>query len=258
MTHEPDKIIGAAPVSGYSSIQGQQSNLSSLWQSPDSREALTVAAYVSYHFWHESDPKITAVIQSSLSDFRHEMLLENSCGIPVHQQHGSLDDNVPPSHSRRLHLLLSLVGCPSKYVELPGKGHWFEGIMTTQSLLDFYDRILEDEATERSMPSSFDFVVVNPATTGSKRGVVVDQLVSPGSLGRVRAKYEAVANNWRLQTSNVQRLHFTTDATDDWSSSEITIDGSRIQMLEHVPISRQWIVRSKDGSWKVWQALLWQ
>ncbi|KAL9029481.1 MAG: hypothetical protein Q9196_002281 [Gyalolechia fulgens] len=183
--------------------------------------------------------------RSSLSDYRHELLLLNSCGIPVHQQHGSLDDNVPPSHSRRLNLLLSMLGCPSEYTELPGKGHYFDGVMTTQNLLKFYDTVLEGEAADLSVSSSFGFVVADPASMGAKGGLVVDQLLSSGSLGRVIAEFVADTRTWRVHTSNIQRLHFAQAASDKWLGTNIFIDGVDIRLLEDVPMSTQWLMRNK-------------
>lgn len=212
---------------------------------------MIIAAYVPYSFWHEAQPRVTSIIQSSLSDYQHELLLQNGCGIPVHQQHGSLDDNVPPSHSRRLSQLLVQIGCPSKYVELPGKRHYFQGVMTTQTLLSFYSRILEGKAAEQSTPTSFETVVANPASTGSKGEIVVDQLVSPGLLGRVKAEYTANARTWRLQTLNVQRLHLAPEAIKEWVRTKISIDNTSIQLRGDVPLSSQWLVHLNNGSWKV-------
>lgn len=218
---------------------------------PAAFRVLTIAAYVPYHFWHEADPAVTRLLQVALSDYRHELLLENVCGTPLHQQHGSLDDNVPPSHSRRLSLLLSQIDCPSEYVELPGKGHWFDGVMTTQNLLDFYDKVLEFRLAERPTFSSFTFVVSSPGTMGSKGGIVVDQLTSPDFPGRITAAYDPDANFWHLRTSNVHRLHFLPSAAQNWMRSRIAVDGSTLKLSEEVPISSQWLVRLLNGFWEV-------
>ncbi|KAL8806998.1 MAG: hypothetical protein Q9182_000979 [Xanthomendoza sp. 2 TL-2023] len=229
LTHAPDKIIGAAPVSAYSSIQ----------------------AYIPYLGWNEADPAVVATLQSALADYQHELLLENSCGIPLHQQHGSLDENVPPFHSRRLRQLLSQVGCPSKYVELPGKGHWFEGVMTTQNLLGFYDKILKNQPAERSLPRSFSIVTANPGTMGSKGGIIIDQLGSPGLFGKIKALYDGDARLWRLLTSNIHRLHFSKSSSHDWLGSELMIDGKVFKIPANILLSGPWLVRSPNGSWEV-------
>lgn len=213
--------------------------------------ALTFPAYVPYQLWYESDPTITAIVQGSLSDYRHELLLENSRGIPVHQQHGSLDDNVPPRHSRRMSQLLSQIGCASEYTELPAKNHWFEGVMTTQNLLRFYDKILENRLARKPIPSTFEFVVVNPGTMGSKYGIVVDQLTSPERPGMLSGNFNPEESSLHLHTSNVHRLHFLPTIPIEWLGSNIIVDGSRIQLLRDVPNLSQWLLRLTNGSWMV-------
>lgn len=104
LAHRPDKIIAAAPVSGYASIQ----------------------KYVSYELWQPADPRRTAVLSASLNSYRHEMLMVNARGIPVLQQHGVIDDNVPAYHSRFLAEQLVLAGADSSYNEVPKQNHWWE------------------------------------------------------------------------------------------------------------------------------------
>lgn len=78
LTHHFDKIVAAAPLSGYSAIQH----------------------YVPYTFWRTADPGRTAVVHAAMNSYQHDLLLENPKGIPVLEQHGSADDNVPVYHSR--------------------------------------------------------------------------------------------------------------------------------------------------------------
>ena len=208
-------------------------------------------AYVPYLFWQEADPGVNAILQCALADYRHELLLENGCGIPIHQQHGSLDDNVPPFHSRRLNQIQSWINCPSEYVELPGKGHWFEGVMTTNTLLGFYAKVLGDGPAAASPPSSFEIVIANPGTMGSKGGIIVDQLISPGRNGRIRAGYDVKQNSWHLRTYNISRLHFSAAAARDWTKSELLVDGKELRLLQNIPLSGQWLFRRPNGSWEV-------
>lgn len=99
ITHRPDKVLAAAPVSGYASIQ----------------------KYVSYELWQPADPRRTAVISASLNSYRHEMLMANARGIPIQQQHGQIDNNVPAYHSRFLAQQLFLAGANSSYNEVEGQ-----------------------------------------------------------------------------------------------------------------------------------------
>jgi predicted esterase len=104
LTHRPDKILSAAPLSGYASIQ----------------------KYVPYELWQPADPRRTAVVSASLNSYRHEMLMANVQGIPIQQQHGEIDDNVPAYNSRFLSQQLYLAGANSSYNEVPGRNHWWE------------------------------------------------------------------------------------------------------------------------------------
>lgn len=114
-------LTADAQISGYSSIQ----------------------QYVPYTFWHEADPGITAVLQSALKPYQHELLLSNANGIPILIQHGSADDNVPAYQARRMAQLAKEAQLHVEYHELPGRGHWFPGVMTTGPLLDFYHKHLK-------------------------------------------------------------------------------------------------------------------
>ena len=236
LTHYPDNIIGAAPVSGYISIQ----------------------KYVPYQTWTEADSRVTHAVQSSLQTFRHELLVENFKGIPVLQQHGSDDDNVPTFHSRRLYQLTSQTGQKQSryYVELTGKGHWYDGVMTTPALRDFYAHCLAREARRVELPRQFQIVVANPADMESRGGLQVDQLLTPDQLGKVNVTWDAVSSSVYLDTSNVRRFHFVVGSPLIKAPLELVIDGQKIQDLQQVisdlktQESVSWLL-SEDGSWEV-------
>ena len=191
-THQPEKVIAVAPVSGYSSIQN----------------------YVPYTMWREADPLADLVVQNSLNSYRHELLMPNLTGTPIYQQHGGRDDNVPPFHSRLLNVLLHESGSNPKYIELPKQGHWFPGVMTTKGFLEFYHSILgSGSVVPRPDPDHFEFIVPNSGDVGSRAGIFVDQLDSPDSLGRVSVENDTLKNTWCINTSNIYRLHFDFSAT---------------------------------------------
>ena len=236
LTHYPDKIVGAAPVSGYTSIQ----------------------QYVPFHMWNEADSRVTHVVESSLQSFRHELLVKNFKGIPVLEQHGDEDDNVPTFHSRRLYQLTSQAGQTKsrEYAELTGKGHWYDGVMTTPTLRAFYSHCLANEARMPDLPQVFEIVVANPADMGSRGGLQVDQLTSPDQLGKLHVSWNVASNSVHCETSNVRRFHFTTASPLIKESSKLVVDGHTFPNLEHITSildgdSVVWWLLFENGSWKV-------
>ncbi|KAF8544465.1 hypothetical protein BDD12DRAFT_872710 [Trichophaea hybrida] len=184
LTHRSDKIIAAAPLSGY----------------------LSIPAYVPYHMWHEADPRKSAMILASLNTYKHELLTPNMLGTPILQQHGQDDDNVPVYHSRRMHQLIGEADWLTQYLEIPGQRHWWEGVMTDGELPRFLKRYLEEIPEIPDLTNRFSLVITNPADTGSRGGIVVDQLEEPDRIGRIDV--ERFGNTWKLVTSNVRRWHF--------------------------------------------------
>ena len=208
ITHLPDRICAAAPVSGYLSIQ----------------------KYVPYSTWNELDPKISGILHGSLTAYRHELLIDNVSGIFVQQQHGEIDDNVPPFHSRRMYQLMQESGSDPRYHELPGKGHWSLDTMATPVLKSFYKRIGQDFERHDRIPTKFSLVV--PSTgeqIGSRSGIVVDQLQHLGQLGRINVERNS-KEIWSMKTSNILRFHV---GSEDYLSSYpkiIRIDGQEFDL----------------------------
>lgn len=157
LTHRNDKIIAAAPLSGY----------------------LSIPAYVPYTMWHEADPRKMAIVLASLNNYKHELLAPNVVGTPILQQHGEEDDNVPVYHSRRMHQLIEEAGGSSQYSEISGKGHWWEGVMTEGLLPEFLSLALNEHSEIPALPKKFSIVVANPANMASRGGIIVDQLEEP-------------------------------------------------------------------------------
>ncbi|KAK6429413.1 hypothetical protein LTR95_014437, partial [Oleoguttula sp. CCFEE 5521] len=211
LLHYPDRIIAAAPISGYSSIQN----------------------YVPYHSWHNAQAGKMAVLQSTLESWRHELLLANAKDIPLLQQHGGADDNVPPYHSRLMYQLLPEAGWNSTYHEIPDMPHWWTGIMTTPQLRSFFEAHLPPKHSARARhdglhnPKALDFelVTANPADTDTMRGFKVQLLKVPGRLGRIRVSFDAEKDTVELRTLNVRALRVPRWF---WRCKHITIDGETL------------------------------
>ncbi|CAI6328603.1 unnamed protein product [Periconia digitata] len=199
LTHRPDKVLAAAPVSGYASIQ----------------------KYVPYELWQPADPRRTAVVSASLNSYRHEMLMPNARGIPIQQQHGEIDDNVPAYNSRLLSQQLYLSGTNSSYNEVPGQNHWWETVMTTPQLVDFYYTQTKSNASLPRKLDEFEMVVGDPGDMGSKGGLRVLSLEDPGQYGRVHVKGHTIT------TSNVLSLEFDPIVL---GTQSLTVDGSNVAL----------------------------
>ena len=130
--------------------------------------------------------------------------------------------------------------------------------MTTQTLLEFYDKVLGGQVAAASLFTSFDIVVASPGTTGSKGGLVVDQLTTPGRMGRIKAVYAVTDNLWQLTTSNIHRFHFSAAANHDWTKSTLVIDGETFELHRDVRLSDQWLIHNPDESWEVRNSLVYE
>ena len=237
LAHEPDRVTAAAAVSGYSSIQ----------------------AYVPYSFWREAHPLLTAVVRHAMASSSHELLTENMADTPIIIQHGSDDNNVPPYHSRLMNSLLEETGAEAFYVELPDRGHWFEGAMVTVALRAFYHQHLSaaTDADAGQPPRIFSAVFPASDEMGSRWGIVVDQLESPDRFGRIDVSRGE--DTWRLSTTNIRRLHFNFAVRGVERPNKILLDGSEVAWVEQSNSSLATsFVLSKAGFWEVEAAENWK
>ena len=207
--------------------------------------------------WSEADPRLSCLVQNSLCNFRHELLVSNFSGIPILQQHGSLDDNVPVFHSRRMSQLISESDDDprQKYIELKDKNHWFDGIMTTKPLREFYENILGGGSGLPQLPRSFTIVIANPADMDSRGGLVVDQLCDPDQLGKIEVAISSTTDAWILTTSNILRFHFSTTCSSKMAAHAIVVDKAPIRLPPGHEKRTYWFVRTEGGSWHVSGAL---
>ena len=202
--------------------------------------------------WHEMDPRIASILGVSLSNYRHELLLPNLAGIPILQQHGSADDNVPVFHSRRLSQLISQTNGSSKYIELQGKGHWFDGVMTSEPLQEFYENVLEKKSVKAHLPLDFEFIVTSSGDLGSKGGIRVDQLISPDRLGHIKVSRHEDGSTWALTTSNILRFHFSTlESAHVWPTRIVIDSQSPLLVTNRNEQRSQYFLRGANNSWAV-------
>lgn len=221
-SHHPDRVLAAAPLSGYTSIEN----------------------YVPYSFWHIAEQN--RILDVARLDFRNELFIPNLRGIPVLQQHGGKDDNVPTYHSRLMKTYRANLGFDSSYVEVPNKGHWWDGVLTTEELRDFYSEQLAKRRNPNVGLTHFEYVVSDSANFGSVYGLHVDQLRSHDQLGQLSVTVDKHAKDvWHVETVNIHR--FTLNAHKWWANPPrcVHIDEGN-ECLDVVNVS---LLRARNGTW---------
>lgn len=207
--------------------------------------------------WQYSDPFISYVLQKSRSSFKHELMLDNTIGIPILQQHGSNDGNVPAYHSRLMHELLGQTQWPSQFFELPGRGHWFEGVMITPHLLDFYEN---STSSTRRLNAPLDFTITVPSSgdIGSVYGLQVDQLQSPDLNGQIKVTRSPKTNTWYLRTQNIHRFHLLTSSQTKKPASLVLDDKEHPFIVEPGRSDETWFLKNDQGQWTSSHEKSWQ
>lgn len=156
--------------------------------------------------------------------------MENARGIPIQQQHGEIDDNVPAYNSRLLGQMLFQAGTNSSYNEVPGQNHWWDTVMTTTQLVDFYYKHTASNETIPRVLKEFSFVIGDPGDMESKGGITVLNLEDPGQYGKVDVKGNVI------KTSNVLGLELDPVL---WQEGTVTIDGQELELGEVLSIFRK-------------------
>lgn len=184
------------------------------------------------------DPARRTILDASLNSYRHELLADNLKGIPLQQQHGELDRNVPTYHSRLMHLQLFEAGVASAYAELPNRYHYFDGVMTTPALRQFYRAEINGPVNNTHFPKEFSIVVGTPGDMGAKGGIKVLQLEVPGRYGRMDVavkQLNAETCMYEVKTTNVLSFRLTYGAC---GAKSIVVDGTKYAMNEAASESR--------------------
>ncbi|KAK2749210.1 hypothetical protein FQN57_006825 [Myotisia sp. PD_48] len=236
LSHYPDHVIAAASVSGYTSIEN----------------------YVPFTMWRNMDTLLGAVVQTARQDFKHELLADNFAGIPIFQQHGGSDDNVPPYHSRLMHQLMWENNWTSQYKELPGKGHWYGGVLTTPFLTQFYHHYSSLDRETDILPSQFSFVIPPSSVMGSKGGICVDQLNSPDQSGYIHVTRDPISGTWVLETRNIHRFHLIPAAIRTAVPSHLIVDGTKNKFPVSVSNAHMtWYTQLQPMDWEVTRNTSW-
>lgn len=90
--------------------------------------------------------------------------------------------------------------------EVPGKGHWFDGVVDDDDLQAFIQKHFSS-TTKPALPKTFTVFTINPASTGSRGGIRILSLEVPFQISRIRVTSDRPQRGtWTVATENV--LHF--------------------------------------------------
>ena len=205
--------------------------------------------YVPFNLWQPSSPAKKLLLEASLNTYSHQLLVENTKGIPIMLQHGGADDNVPAYHSRLMWKQLLQADSDAELSELPNAGHWFDDVMTTPGLAAFYEEHLEVQNSQRQPLDQFVVLSANPGDTGSRFGIRISHLIRPEIIGRIEVSRLDGDGRYTFRTSNVYRFEILQSFLDGGC---IEIDGEEVCDSSQGDTSSLVIVSlSGNESWQV-------
>jgi hypothetical protein len=136
----------------------------------------------------------------------------------------------------------------SLYNEVAGAGHWWDGVVTTDVLKEYYVEQVANAHEEGEVPETFEIVVANPADMGSKFGLSVLYLVEYGELGKVMASKDGETRVWKVNLENVMAFEWNRQ----YLSSTVIVDDSVLDVtafttLDDVENVQFW--KDETGNW---------
>jgi hypothetical protein len=161
-------------------------------------------------------------------------------------------DKVQGENAKSHDLTPSSSTWPLEYVELTGKGHWFNGVMSTPRLKEFYEQYLNSTSNITPLPLHFLIRVSGSGAMGSRGGIEIDQVLSPDQHGQIEVFRDDANALWYLKTSNIQRFHICIANVRVSAPRGLIIDGEpHTHRLDNDPgADWLWFFKSRD-KWEV-------
>lgn len=178
----PDLVRGIVALSGYTTINNY-------------------VPFTEQRSNHFADPALLGVLQSSLTPYNNEIYVSNLASVPMVVVHGAEDDNVPAHHSRTYVETLrdwGLKAADITYVEVPKKGHVWDGILTHLTIMQFLQNLPEKKDVFAIRDAGFSIACANPDEMGPKGAIRILELAVPGRLARLDVNMK----HWRQPTAS--------------------------------------------------------
>ncbi|KAN0028320.1 hypothetical protein ACTFIV_010161 [Dictyostelium citrinum] len=179
-----------------------------------------------------SSPIIRFILDSVVSQNDADFHSPHLINIPMIVRMGSDDDNVPPFHVRRMLRLYdqlthnTSIGLIS---EIPGEGHWFNGVVD--------DAIMQAFLTKYALsgipllPDRFLINCLNPGSFQGKGGISIQQAIENFKASKIRVdKTNSLSSGvWSLNTENVKRFGFN---SFNEKPNQLIIDGQKFNYIQ--------------------------
>lgn len=222
----PDAALAAAPAAGWVKFQH----------------------YVPYFTRtgdSHADPMLRAILESSIAEHDNDLYAPNLAGIPVLARVGGDDESVPPWHLRRMARLVEEHGGVAAVSEIPGKGHWWGGVVQDEEMEAFFLAHLE---AWPPLPERFEVVSLNPSSFAGRGGVKVHQHGIPFRVSRVRVD-RTDPSLLRLETENARLIRLERSTPDreralGEEAEAVVVDGTTIPASE-----ADWLCFA-NGGWR--------
>ncbi|MFC2173551.1 prolyl oligopeptidase family serine peptidase, partial [Acidobacteriota bacterium] len=163
-------------------------------------------------------PQLAAIHEMALLGDRTPLFASNAASLPVFVLHGGADDNVPPTHGRRMAGILRSLGADPVYTEVPEKGHWWDDEVKDNgtACVDLDDLMTFLQTKERANPQrTVHHRTVNPDQNGKNRWIEVLSLVRPYFPGEVKAASDN-GGTVTLDLTNIEILRLIPE--DSWKA----------------------------------------
>ncbi|EGC29252.1 hypothetical protein DICPUDRAFT_99888 [Dictyostelium purpureum] len=203
-----------------------------------------------------SHPKLRyifdAVVSENDSDFHSPHLIN----IPLIVRMGSDDDNVPPYHLRRLNRLYNQLNHnPTKGIvsEIPGEGHWFNGVVDDATMQAFFNRYILSGIPK--LPTTFLVTCINPASFQGKGGIKILQLTQNYKVAKIKVTKQS-NGSWNLAIENVRRFSFY--QFNEQPTKITIVNGKSTQTLPYFQYPSHYCNLNNNNQWSVCNDENWQ
>jgi pimeloyl-ACP methyl ester carboxylesterase len=202
----------------------------------------------------DASTPVGAVLARAASPSDTFALAENLRHTAVYVLHGSDDDNVPVTESRRMVEHLQRFHEDLVYHEQSGAGHWWDvsdepgtDCVDWAPMLDFFARHSRAGGTR---VRQVDFVTASPGISSRSDWLAIEAQTQPLRLSSASVRVDPALRRFVGTTANVARLSLDVSTVDPGGPVNVELDGQKIRGISVGSSPRLRLARSA-GAWVV-------